>query len=145
MECDYLKTHVGKAANRRCTDPLVTFSTLLEEILKEMREPADFQPFVYPVNSKAVPDYHQFVTQPMDLQTIRESIRQKRYHFRQDFLSDVYQIVHNSIVYNGDSHPITLAAKRMMEVCLTGLSDKEEEFMRLEKAINPLLDDNAQV
>lgn len=145
MDYDYLKTHAVKTANRRCTDPILTFSTLLEEIVKEMREPPDFQPFVYPVNRKEVPDYYRIVTQPMDLQTIRETIRQKRYHFRQDFLFDVYLIVHNSVLYNGENHSITLAAKRMMEVCITGLSDKEEELMRLEKAINPLLDDNAQV
>ena len=30
------------------------------------------QPFLFPVNSKVVPDYHRIVKKPMDLQSIRE-------------------------------------------------------------------------
>lgn len=37
----------------------------------------------------------------MDLQTIRENIRQKHYQSREDFLADVNQIVENSTLYNG--------------------------------------------
>jgi len=33
----------------------------------------------------------------------------------------------------------------MMELCGQRLTEKEDRFMRLEKAINPLLDDNDQV
>ena len=37
----------------------------------------------------------------MDLQSIRENLRQKKYQSREDFLSDVNQIVENSTLYNG--------------------------------------------
>lgn len=49
-----------------------------------------------------VPDYYRVVTRPMDLQTIRDNLRQKRYQSREDFLADVNQIVENSTTYNGD-------------------------------------------
>lgn len=39
----------------------------------------------------------------MDLQTIRENLRQKKYQSREEFLADVNQIVENSTVYNGRS------------------------------------------
>ena len=40
---------------------------------------------------------------------------------------------------------LTTAAKRMMDLCAQRLASKEDRLMRLEKAINPLLDDNDQV
>ncbi|KOB78387.1 Transcription initiation factor TFIID subunit, partial [Operophtera brumata] len=36
----------------------------------------------------------------MDLQSIREHLRQKHYQSREDFLADVNQIVENSTLYN---------------------------------------------
>lgn len=81
----------------------------------------------------------------MDLQTMRENIRQKRYQSREEFLSDVNQIVENSTLYNGLRSSLTSAAQRMMQTCFEHLAIKEDKLMRLEKAINPLLDDNDQV
>lgn len=51
--------------------------------------------------SQAVPDYHKIVTRPMDLQSVRENLRQKKYQSREEFLSDINQIVENSTLYNG--------------------------------------------
>jgi hypothetical protein len=48
-------------------------------------------------------------------------------------------------MFLGAKSALTLAATRMMELCGQRLTEKEERFMRLEKAINPLLDDNDQV
>lgn len=48
-----------------------------------------------------VPDYYNIVQRPMDLQTIRDGLRLKRYQNREEFLSDVNQIVENSTLYNG--------------------------------------------
>lgn len=81
----------------------------------------------------------------MDLQTIRENLRQKRYQSREEFLADVNQIVENSTKYNGAKSLLTEVAQRMLQKCIECLSEKEDRLMRLEKAINPLLDDNDQV
>lgn len=81
----------------------------------------------------------------MDLQTIRENLRQKRYQSREEFLADVNQIVENSIKYNGPKSLLTEVSQRMLQKCIECLSEKEDKLMRLEKAINPLLDDNDQV
>lgn len=51
LHCDYLKKH-QRPANRARTDPVVTLSTILEEILNEMRDLPDVQPFIFPVNTK---------------------------------------------------------------------------------------------
>ena len=51
LHCDYLH-HRQKTTNRRRIDPLITFSTILEGILNEMRDMPDVQPFLFPVNAK---------------------------------------------------------------------------------------------
>lgn len=144
IHCDYLKRH-QRPANRRRTDPVVVLSTALESILNEMRDLPDVQPFLFPVNAKVVPDYYKIIQRPMDLQTIRDNLRQKKYQSREEFLADVNQIVENSALYNGAKSSLTVAAKKMLSVCVDRLAEKEERLMRLEKAINPLLDDNDQV
>lgn len=45
----------------------------------------------------------------------------------------------------GANSSLSKTAQKMLEHCLRRFADKEEKLMRLEKAINPLLDDNDQV
>lgn len=144
LHCDYLR-RPNKAANRRRTDPAVTLSIVLEGILNEMRDLPETQPFWFSVSAKVVPDYYRIVTQPMDLQRMREKLHEKRYQSREEFLSDVNQIVENSKLYNGVKSPLTQVAQNMLELCLKRFAEKEDKLMRLEKAINPLLDDDDQV
>ncbi|XP_014237505.1 transcription initiation factor TFIID subunit 1 [Trichogramma pretiosum] len=142
----YLKRYQKPgSANRRRTDPVVVLSTILEEIVNVMREQKEYLPFAFPVNSKLVPDYHRIVGRPMDLQTIRENLRQKKYQSREAFLADVLLIKDNCTLYNGPKHPLTHTAQKMLDFCVSEIKQKEDRLMRLEKAINPLLDDNDQV
>ncbi|XP_044017521.1 transcription initiation factor TFIID subunit 1-like isoform X2 [Aphidius gifuensis] len=141
--CDYLKRH-QKTTNRRRTDPVVVMTTIFENILGEMRNIPDVAPFLVPVNAKKVVDYYNLIVRPMDLQTIRENLRQKKYLNRKEFLEDVNQIVENSTLYNGPKHVFTLTAQRMLNLCVDKIGEKERKLMALEKAINPLLDDDDQ-
>ena len=92
-----------------------------------------------------VVDYLDKVKNPMDLQTIRENIQKKKYHSREDFLGDMQQIVTNSIIYNGETDLLTMNAQKLMDFVVAQFSENEDKLQRLEKAINPLLDDNDQV
>ena len=143
-QCDYLKKPT-KVANRRRADPVVTLSTMFETILNEMRDMPNVQLFLQPVNPKLVPDYYNIIRHPMDLQTIRSKLRAHKYLSRESFLVDVNQIVSNCELYNGPRHSMTAAAQRMMDLCFQRVAEKEEKLMRLEKAINPLLDDDDMV
>ncbi|XP_053671796.1 transcription initiation factor TFIID subunit 1 [Anopheles nili] len=142
--CDYLQRH-NKTTNRQRTDPVVVFSSVLEQILNELRDMPDVQPFMFPVNAKQVVDYHRIVQRPMDLQTIRDNIRQKKYQTREEFLVDINQIVENSSMYNGAKSSLTVAAQRMLQKCKERVQEREDRLTRLEKSINPLLDDDDQV
>ena len=92
-----------------------------------------------------VVDYLDKVKNPMDLQTIRENIQKKKYHSREDFLADMQQIVTNSVIYNGETDLLTMNAQKLMDFVVAQFSENEDKLQRLEKAINPLLDDNDQV
>ncbi|XP_068208830.1 transcription initiation factor TFIID subunit 1 [Palaemon carinicauda] len=144
VHCDYLKRK-ERSVNRRRIDPVITLSTIFEEMLNEMREMSDAQPFLFPVNIKQVPDYYNIVNHPMDLSTIRDNLRQKKYQSREEFLGDISLIVENSKLYNGSKSTLTVTAQKMLELCIDRFAEKEEKLMRLEKAINPLLDDDDQV
>nr|XP_046912926.1 transcription initiation factor TFIID subunit 1-like isoform X2 [Dermatophagoides farinae] len=132
---DYLQKPYYKSANRRRTDPLVILSKIFEEIWNEMRSVPDSEPFHQPVNVKTVPDYYNIITRPMDLQSIRQNIRNERYKNREEFLNDVNMIVKNSQIYNGPNHVLSTIARRLMELCVLKIQQKEEEFIKLEKAI----------
>ncbi|KAM9788696.1 LOW QUALITY PROTEIN: transcription initiation factor TFIID subunit 1 [Neosynchiropus ocellatus] len=144
VHCDYLnKPH--KAIHRRRTDPMVTLSSVLESIINDMRDHPNTYPFHTPVNAKVVKDYYKIITRPMDLQTLRENVRKRMYPSRDEFREAVELMVKNSATYNGAKHPITQVAQSMLDLCDTKLKEKEDRLVRLEKAINPLLDDDDQV
>uniref|UniRef100_UPI00358DE281 transcription initiation factor TFIID subunit 1-like isoform X2 n=1 Tax=Myxine glutinosa TaxID=7769 RepID=UPI00358DE281 len=144
IHCDYLN-RPNKSVHRRRTDPMVTLSSVLEEILNTMRDLPNTYPFHTPVNPRLVRDYHRVISRPMDLQTMRENLRRKLYHSRQEFNSHAELIVKNSAIYNGPKHTLTLTAQSMLDLCVQRFKEKEDRLVRLEKAINPLLDDDDQV
>ncbi|MEQ2257069.1 Transcription initiation factor TFIID subunit 1, partial [Ilyodon furcidens] len=134
-----------KAIHRRRTDPMVTLSSVLEGIINDMRDHPNTYPFHTPVNAKVVKDYYKIINRPMDLQTLRENVRKRMYPSREEFREAVELIVKNSATYNGAKHPITQVAQSMLDLCDAKLKEKEDRLVRLEKAINPLLDDDDQV
>nr|DBA21735.1 TPA: hypothetical protein GDO54_018336 [Pyxicephalus adspersus] len=144
VHCDYLN-RPHKSIHRRRTDPMVTLSSVLESIINDMRDMSNTYPFHSPVNAKVVKDYYKIVTNPMDLQTLRENVRKRMYPSREEFREQVELIVKNSILYNGPKHSLTQISQAMLDLCDEKLREKEDKLARLEKAINPLLDDDDQV
>lgn len=144
VHCDYLN-RPHKSIHRRRTDPMVTLSSVLESIINDMRDMPNSYPFHSPVNAKVVKDYYKIVTNPMDLQTLRENVRKRMYPSREEFREQVELILKNSILYNGPKHSLTQICQVMLDLCDEKLREKEDKLARLEKAINPLLDDDDQV
>uniref|UniRef100_A0AAY4EQK9 Transcription initiation factor TFIID subunit n=1 Tax=Denticeps clupeoides TaxID=299321 RepID=A0AAY4EQK9_9TELE len=144
VHCDYLN-RPHKSIHRRRTDPMVTLSSVLEYIINDMRDMPNTYPFHTPVNAKVVKDYYKIITRPMDLQTLRENVRKGMYPSRDEFRESVELIVKNCTTYNGAKHSLTQVAQTMLDLCDEKLKEKEDRLVRLEKAINPLLDDDDQV
>merc|ERR1719209_855511 len=57
--CDYLDKSSFQPTKRRRSDPMVTFSIYLESILQELRSLPEAEAFLFPVNMKAFPKYHE--------------------------------------------------------------------------------------
>ncbi|XP_077971618.1 transcription initiation factor TFIID subunit 1-like [Styela clava] len=142
--CDYL-TRPAKKKERKRADPVVTLSSLLENVLNGLRELPSTHPFHCPVNPRAVKDYYKIIEKPMDLQTMRDHLHKHSYLSRADFKEHLDLIVNNSKIYNGVDSPLTKTAIHMTDYCDSRFKDLEDKLMRLEKAINPLLDDDDQV
>lgn len=135
--CDYLQRPEYKSANRCRTDPVVTLSTILENICTELRSMEGTDLFLNPVNPKVVPDYHNIVKNPIDIQTMRRKVRDKQYFSRKQFLDDVEQMYENSVIYNGKLSVLTATAQKMVDLCKQRFAEKEERLNEIEKMINP--------
>ncbi|NXN81179.1 TAF1 factor, partial [Bombycilla garrulus] len=144
VHCDYLN-RPHKSIHRRRTDPMVTLSSILEGIINDIRDLPNTYPFHTPVNPKVVKDYYKIITRPMDLQTLRENVRKRQYPSREEFREHLELIVKNSATYNGPKHSLTQISQSMLDLCDEKLKEAKDKLARLEKAINPLLDDDDQV
>jgi len=137
--CDYL-IKKNKTTNRQRIDPTVSISGHFEAIVNEIREMPDAHIFHHPVNQKAYPNYPVIVKNPMDLQTMKEKIRAKKYHLRSEFLSDVQLIRDNSSLFNGEASFYTQVAEKLLERAKKRVDEQGYELEKLERKINPLLD-----
>ena len=48
--------------------------------------------FWAPVNTRKVPDYLDKVPRPIDLQIIKDNVKDIKYHSKQDFVADIKQV-----------------------------------------------------
>lgn len=78
----------------------------------------------------------------MDLTLIRDRIKEFHYKTRSEFLADIELLHSNSVLYNGACHIITFYAEKIVEVCKNKIEEFDIELNKLEKLINPLLDEN---
>ncbi|VDN01342.1 unnamed protein product [Thelazia callipaeda] len=131
-----------KTVKRIRADPKVSMSIVLSEVFSDIRNISGCEEIMFPVNPKKVPDYYNIVTEPMDLQQIKKKISENKYELRRQFLYDMKLIMDNSILYNGGAHPITITARNVFEMASRLVAEHEQKLIALEKAINPLLDDN---
>merc|ERR1719367_2655940 len=136
--CDYLDSKTYKPLKRRRADPVITFSTFLESILNELRVMPEAEAFLFPVSIKAVTNYYDVIKRPMDLQSMRESVQNRKYHSREEFLGDMNQMVENSIAFNGETSILTINCKTIMDRVVMRFTEAEDRLMKLETMINML-------
>ena len=141
----YRKQYASSGMLRKRADPHVVLCSMFERLIQEVKQVQGSEYFHFKVREKDVPDYYSIVTQPMDLQKMRDKCMKKLYKTRNDFLEDINLIVCNSITYNGFGHAITTNANKISEFVQSNFRSLENKYAKLEKKINPLLDDNDQV
>jgi len=67
------------------------------------------------------------------------------YLSRSDFMEHIELMANNSKAYNGANSVFTKTAMKMKDYTVDRFTEMEDKLMRLEKEINPLLDDDDQV
>jgi hypothetical protein len=74
--------------------------SLLKFVIQRMKYP-DSEPFFRPVDCALLPNYTDYVFNPMDFSTLEKNIKRKLYGSTEAFTADVKWILHNTIIYNG--------------------------------------------
>jgi hypothetical protein len=85
-------------------------------------------PFAEPVSTKIAPDYYEIIKRPMDLKTIRNKIKTFDYRSREEFLTDVRQMVENCHLYNGPSHLLSAHADNILQVAINSVTKVRKIF-----------------
>ncbi|MCJ1356754.1 MAG: hypothetical protein MMC33_006750 [Icmadophila ericetorum] len=80
--------------------------------LQSLRRMKDAGPFNQPVDyvALAIPTYPDLIKNPMDLKTIEEKLKGSKYEFVEQYVADFDQVVQNSEIFNGLTHPVTISA-----------------------------------
>ncbi|KAI1396074.1 Bromodomain-containing protein [Hypoxylon fuscum] len=107
------------------------FEVVLDEV-KKGKHFALNQWFLTPVDPVAynIPTYFSVVKKPMDLDTMTKKNREGHYKTVKDFEKDMKLIVHNSELFNGDTHDVTALARRLEELFVAELAKRDQWMKR---------------
>ncbi|XP_036389183.1 bromodomain and PHD finger-containing protein 3 [Megalops cyprinoides] len=89
---------------------------LLRSTLDQLQEKDPAQIFAQPVNLKEVPDYLEFITQPMDFSTMRSKLEAHNYRTLAELEGDFNLMVANCLRYNARDTVFHRAAVRLRDL-----------------------------
>lgn len=89
---------------------------LLRSTLDQLQEKDTAQIFAQPVNIKEVPDYMEFVSQPMDFSNMRSKLDKHEYRSVSDLEADFNLMVSNCLLYNSKDTVFHRAALRLRDL-----------------------------
>lgn len=89
----------------------------LLKAIQNIKRSKDAGPFSAPVDFVAlnIPNYPNIITNPMDLKTMEEKLKNGQYPSVDAYVADFNQIVDNAATFNGLEHPVTMLAKKIKE------------------------------
>ena len=91
--------------------------TLLKHALARMKSVPNSEPFLKPVDPLQFPAYKDYISCPMDIQSMERNIRRKQYGSTEAMLADCKWILHNCIIFNSSASKLTSIAKNIVKVC----------------------------
>lgn len=98
-------------------DDTVTAARLahMKKVISNLKKSNASAAFRLPVDPVAlnIPNYPEIVKHPMDLGTIDQRLKRNEYTSISAFIADFEQIVYNCVLFNGDQHAVTQAARKM--------------------------------
>uniref|UniRef100_A0A673L0Z9 Mitogen-activated protein kinase 13-like n=1 Tax=Sinocyclocheilus rhinocerous TaxID=307959 RepID=A0A673L0Z9_9TELE len=89
---------------------------LLRSTLEQLQEKDTAKIFAQPVDLKEVPDYLEFITQPMDFSTIKSKLEAHKYRSVTDLEADFNLMINNCLLYNSKDTVFYQAAIRLRDL-----------------------------
>lgn len=85
-------------------------------------------PFRAPINAVALnlPDYHEIIRTPMDLETIKKRLENHYYYSASECIQDFETIFKNCYTYNPPEHEVVSMAKALEEFFLAKIAEIPE-------------------
>lgn len=90
--------------------------------------------FHRPVSAKKFPDYRSFVSNPIDLSTIKGRVKAFKYRVFGDLIRDLELLRDNCRTYNGESHSLTKIAQSMVDMAHETHARHRGEIEQAERA-----------
>ncbi|KAK6955626.1 hypothetical protein Daesc_003268 [Daldinia eschscholtzii] len=121
----------GSASRKKLEPEQRFFEVVLDEI-KKGKHYALNQWFLTPVDPVAlnIPTYFSIVKKPMDLATMTQKNYDGDYKTVKDIEKDMKLIVHNSELFNGQHHDVTILARRLEELFKSEISKRDQWMKR---------------
>lgn len=122
----------GSARDRM---PHVIMADRLESIRTLVEKRPGSGPFHRPVNRRALPRYYEVISEPIDLQTIRD--KNQRYEYRKAdlFVRDFDLMKNNAIKFNGVGSILGNEATAMYEFVKNTIEQNRSDFDSMEEAV----------
>ncbi|XP_017057280.1 bromodomain adjacent to zinc finger domain protein 1A [Drosophila ficusphila] len=95
-----------RRSGRRTNDNLPLNSAALYDLLEQIMKHKAAWPFLRPVLTSEVPDYHQIIKTPMDLARIKSKLNMGAYQLNEELLSDIQLVFRNCDLYNVEGNEI---------------------------------------
>lgn len=107
--------HVTKGKKGKMTTQMKYCSSILKELFAKKHETYAW-PFYKPVDAEGMglADYHQIITHPMDLGTVKQKMENREYRRPEEFATDIRLIFKNCFRYNPPEHDVVGMAKKLM-------------------------------
>uniref|UniRef100_A0A914YEX7 Bromo domain-containing protein n=1 Tax=Panagrolaimus superbus TaxID=310955 RepID=A0A914YEX7_9BILA len=117
---DYL-SGPHKSVHRRRADPKVLMSTTLGEIYADLKSVPGSEALMFPVNAKKVPDYYKVITEPMDMQQIKQQkicliLLHKKIQLNESKLVELEKQI-NPLLHEDDLVGFSYILEEIVEAC----------------------------
>jgi transcription initiation factor TFIID subunit 1 len=118
--------------------PHVVFSARLEKIRLDVERFPSSGPFVRPVDRRKFPHYYEKISDPIDLQTIRDKNQKFQYKLADVFCRDFLLMKTNAEKFNGVNHPLALEAARIYDQVKQTIDANRDELTKMEENLQEM-------
>jgi len=115
--------------------PHMMYSEKLETIRAQLEKRPKSRPFHRPVPRRQIPKYYEVISNPMDLQTIRDKNARFEYRSAEAFLKDLDLMRMNAIKFNGKTNALAMEATAIYEQAKKTVQSQRAQLKALEEMV----------